>query len=529
MEHVNHVSMITTATESSQPSRNSSVTAVGQQQDSNNNKPADDGTSIHSDVTSSSKMASHSTHQQYKHPLETIEAFKSSVDQVLHIWPHFSSLKGIDPSSLDTSALNTIRDILRRLVEQWARIRTLQDESRTKQVTVQQLEKKCIATDNELTSRTKEINDLTATILSLKAELETHTSRTVVIPEADYEEAQREPPGAGHRISTIDITSSAAQLSDLDQTTSGAVYRRPSVLGDVHGGRQIATALEQQQMENITLRRRLKMQDKDARLQRRGRQSAQLVQKYERLEDDAIGKLYKVVKNSCPSSVSDERRSKFICAVIETAYAMSLATRIRFEDVIANLLLDPTKLSVDVTPAEVTSLMSSGGQLPTADYLSSHASLNLRSKQNRSRYDVSKELKEQSDLMIEQLDGFIDSTSDVIDLSLLVESVVGTLKRLYPDCCQPSLVGHTATTSVFNQFVSSCCLVAWQMATAEPQFHLATTLDGSHGLFNPQLHNTLMQEAVFKASIDHYLWPVLFDQRNGQVLYRGRVVLNLLR
>lgn len=38
-------------------------------------------------------------------------------------------------------------------------------------------------------------------------------------------------------------------------------------------------------------------------------------------------------------------------------------------------------------------------------------------------------------------------------------------------------------------------------------------------------HETLMQEEVTNAQVDHYLWPTLFDRRNGTVLYKGRVVI----
>jgi len=98
--------------------------------------------------------------KQYEHPDSNIVQYRRSLDQVTLIWPEFITLSAIDPMYLEPEVLSSVCELLRRLVEQYQRIRVLHDGSRETEEQLQQLKKKCHETETDLASRQKEINDL---------------------------------------------------------------------------------------------------------------------------------------------------------------------------------------------------------------------------------------------------------------------------------------------------------------------------------------------------------------------------------
>lgn len=272
-------------------------------------------------------------------------------------------------------------------------------------------------------------------------------------------------------------------------------------------------SLERERRENIYLRDRLKSKGGvetqesiyEVLPSRKGIDREAMVDRYRRLEEHAIGRLFASIKRHM-AAVSDKRRSQFICAVIENSYTVALSSILHFPDIIHSLLMDPV---------QALNQRTDGPQRtnPAAK------PVRKRSRAGQRTSDSS-QLGDLHETLVKQLITYLQKTSDVTDLTSLAESVCDGLRRNYSDCFSSVLLSQTD----FRQFLGDCCRLAWQMAVTTPPFYLST--DSLR--MDDRIHETLMQDEVTNAQVDHYLWPTLFESRNGDVLYKGRVVIKTM-
>lgn len=89
-----------------------------------------------------------------------MEQYKRIVEQVIFFWPDFVTLRNINVDYIESEALSTICDVFRRLIEQYQRIRALQDGSRDSVDELKKLREKCQQTEQELIRRQLEIDNL---------------------------------------------------------------------------------------------------------------------------------------------------------------------------------------------------------------------------------------------------------------------------------------------------------------------------------------------------------------------------------
>lgn len=89
-----------------------------------------------------------------------MEQYQKVVDQVVLSWPDFVTLREVNVEYINPEALTTVCDVFRRLIEQYQRIRALQDGSRDSIEELKKLREKCQETEQELVRRQTEIDRL---------------------------------------------------------------------------------------------------------------------------------------------------------------------------------------------------------------------------------------------------------------------------------------------------------------------------------------------------------------------------------
>lgn len=71
-------------------------------------------------------------------------------------------------------------------------------------------------------------------------------------------------------------------------------------------------------------------------------------------------------------------------------------------------------------------------------------------------------------------------------------------------------------------FISECCQLSWRMNISYPPLHISVDTSIK---FDDKLHTVFRSLKMAGASIDHYIWPVLFDREGGEILVKGKVYL----
>ncbi|KAL5012070.1 hypothetical protein ScPMuIL_010621 [Solemya velum] len=258
---------------------------------------------------------------------------------------------------------------------------------------------------------------------------------------------------------------------------------RKSMEGVVKDCKTLESSLSKAKTENDTLKQRFTRSVKPM-MRPDNRQFENI---NERCRPSVIGMAYNDLesqewvdaKDSLEDDVDENEINRFLCAVIMESYKASRQVHEAFEYRISEMLKMPT-LSVPTASGMVL-----GSAKPLPDELK----------------DSMKQLLRQG--------------GDEIDTHAIVNIVSDSLKKNFEELFKDSDIMSKSV----NSYMHACAKITWQMIIQQPQMHLST--DDSH--FDSTKHRLWWSCDQSCDKIQHFIWPVLYDYENGNVLIKGCV------
>lgn len=245
-----------------------------------------------------------------------------------------------------------------------------------------------------------------------------------------------------------------------------------------------------------------------------------IVQSYEDLKAQATGHRLEEAFEKSVGRVSVERRSQFICAIMEESYAQAGKLVRTMMTSIKELLADPTPSNNNHTKAIRGHPASAGPLVNRQRNFSFNRGTAQRSSSNATRPSViGAEVPRE---LMQDIGDYVESIAENFEPSSMAEAVIDILSREFRECITPALMNHNQ----FSTFLHNCCALAWRMCIAAPPLYLVSTINDPDTTVDRKLHDISSVNIERTVNqIDYYLWPALYTRKNGMVLVRGMVVL----
>ncbi|ELT96677.1 hypothetical protein CAPTEDRAFT_216741 [Capitella teleta] len=421
-----------------------------------------------------------------------LDLFQEAVEQVLLIWPEYHHLKKINKKSLDEATITTITQISRRIIEQHKLLQTLSEEKRTMQrknaATMDEKER----LEHRMNQQEIVIAGLKQDVIRLEEELDEHSDIAAPLQEAQL------PTRNGIYAPTPLLQATkdrnpVTRTRSLNPVTgkSNAPTRTGSFSGVDREIERLKAALEQERTENQKLKAKITKSDPFS-ISAKSLDPKRLVDRFKELEYDALEQGFYAVSN----------------IISHKAYLISQRTVVHFKGRMHHLIAHPVDALFDPSTEE-------------DDLKGKPNQLQGKIKQFEEKKMVSKlalrtqQTGEIPDMILKQITTFLQSTSNVTNLSLLIEAVLETLREDFPECTVPAVIGN----STFDSFLRDCCRLSWEMCVQSPPLQVSTL---NIERFDDRFHETYQQDHVTNARIDYYVWPALCSHRHGDLLRKGR-------